>query len=166
MTQDLTLRFRQGLLWLDGEIAPVSLMRFFRLLPHGQRVAPAYRYSAIVRQAETARIPLVDIAGHFAEIDLQRYSEELDPFDFQIEAIRAWEAKGRRGTVVFPTGAGKSYMTRLLIAWLGMREIRCSTLVIVPTRVLLYQWHAQLRRAFRQSVGIVGDDLVDLQPMP
>ena len=165
MTQDSALRFREGLLWWDGETIPAALTRFFRLLPHGQRVAPAYRYSAILRQSETAHIPLVDSAAHFAEIDLQRYSEELDPFDFQIEAIRAWEAKGRRGTIVLPTGAGKSYMTRLLIAWLGLRDLRCSTLVIVPTRVLLYQWHAQLRRAFRQPIGIVGDDLLDVQPV-
>ena len=56
-------------------------------------------------------------------------------------------------------------MTRLLIASLAMKDARCSTLIIVPTRVLLYQWHAQLRRAFHQPVGIVGDDLLDLQPI-
>jgi superfamily II DNA or RNA helicase len=56
-------------------------------------------------------------------------------------------------------------MTRLLIATLGVRDTHCSTLIIVPTRVLLYQWHTQLQRAFRQPIGMVGDDLVDLQPI-
>jgi superfamily II DNA or RNA helicase len=150
---------------LGGGTAPAALTHFFRPLPHGQLVAAAYQYRAILFHAERAQIPLVDNASHFAETGLQGHTEGLDPFDFQIEAIRAWEAGGRRGTVVLPTGAGKSYMTRLLIASLAMKDSRCSTLIIVPTRVLLYQWHAQLRRAFDQPVGIVGDDLLDLQPI-
>jgi len=60
-------------------------------------------------------------------------------------------------------GAGKSYMTRLLIAMLAVRDALCSTLIIVPARVLLYQWHAHLQRAFRQAIGIVGDDILDLR---
>lgn len=159
------LTFREGLLWLDTGEVPAALARFFRPLPHGPLVAPAYQYSSIVREAERAQIPLADQASNFAEVSLHGYSEGLDPFDFQIEAIKAWEANGRRGMIVLPTGAGKSYMTRLLIAWIGMREARCPTLVIVPTRVLLYQWHAQLRRAFRNPIGIVGDDILDLQPI-
>jgi len=56
-------------------------------------------------------------------------------------------------------------MTRLLIATLGMRDVRCSTLIIVPTLILLYQWHTQIQRAFGQPVGIVGDDFLDLRPI-
>ena len=159
------LRFREGLLWLENSPTAGRLTPFFRSLPHGHLVAPAYRYADILREAETVNVPLVDDASRFADVGVQNYSEEPDPFDFQVEAIQAWEAAGRRGTVVLPTGAGKSYMTRLLIAWLAVKDSRCSTLILVPTRVLLYQWHAALRRAFRQNVGIVGDDLLDLQPI-
>jgi len=161
----LHLTFREGLLGISGGDVPAAVSRFFRRLPAGRWVAPAMDYAAIMHEAKSSSTPLIDAASRFAGVDLQHYAEELDPFDFQIEAIRAWEGSGRRGTIVLPTGAGKSYMTRLLVAALGMRDARCSTLVIVPTRTLLYQWHGQLRRAFRQPIGIVGDDSMDLQPV-
>jgi superfamily II DNA or RNA helicase len=131
----------------------------------GDFVAPACSYASILRHAQTAGIRLIDNASRFSRVSFERHTETLDPFDFQIEAIKAWEGAERRGIVALPTGAGKSYMTRLLIAMLGVKDSLCSTLVIVPTRILLYQWHAELQRAFRQPIGIVGDDILDLRPI-
>lgn len=159
----LQLTFRQGLVFAHTGAIPLALSRFFRRLPTGVFVAPAYWHRTILRQAEASGIHLIDNASKFAEVSLERHTESLDPFDFQIEAIKAWELAGRRGIIALPTGAGKSYMTRLLIAMLAVRDALCSTLIIVPTRVLLYQWHAQLQRAFRQAIGIVGDDILDLR---
>lgn len=161
----IQLTFRQGLVCAHTDAIPVTLSRFFRRLPTGVFVAPAHWYQAILRQAETSGIHLIDKASKFATIRFERHAESLDPFDFQLEAIKAWETSGRRGTIVLPTGAGKSYMTRLLIAMLGVRDALCSTLIIVPTRILLYQWHTQLQQAFRQPIGIVGDDMLDLRPI-
>lgn len=161
----IQLTFRQGLICVHADVVPVPLSRFFRRLPTGVFVAPAHCYREILRQAESSGIRLIDNASKFAELRLDHPDESLDPFDFQIEAIRAWERAGRCGIVALPTGAGKSYMTRLLIAMLGVRDAFCSTLIIVPTRILLYQWHAQLQRAFNQPIGIVGDDILDLRPI-
>ena len=161
----LRLTFRQGTVCAYADAIPASLSRFFRRLPTGVFVAPAHWHRAIVCQAEASSIHLVDDASKFAEVIFDHHAETLDPFDFQIEAIKAWERAGRRGIIALPTGAGKSYMTRLLIAMLGVQDSLCSTLIIVPTRILLYQWHAQLQRAFRQPIGIVGDDSLDLRPI-
>lgn len=161
----IQLIFRQGLVCAYTDAIPTPLSHLFRRLPTGAFVAPAYRHRAILEQAETSGIRLIDHASKFAEMGLERHTESLDPFDFQIEAIKAWETAGRRGIIALPTGAGKSYTTRLLIAMLGVRDALCSTLIIVPTRILLYQWHAQLQQAFRQPIGIVGDDMLDLRPI-
>lgn len=159
------LRFRDGLLHYTGDEIPDCLSPWFRRSAQGQHLAPAFRYAEIVAEAAAGHIPVADEAAQFDAVSMARYAEDFDPFDFQLEAIREWEKAGRRGTVVLPTGAGKSYTTRLLIASLAVRDARCSALIIVPTRVLLYQWHAQLRRAFRQPIGIIGDDQLDLRPI-
>ena len=161
----IRLTFRQGLICAHIDAVPAALSRFFRRLPTADFAAPAHCYGEILRQAEVSGIRLIDNASKFAEMSFDRHTETLDPFDFQIEAIKAWERAGRRGIIALPTGAGKSYLTRLLIATLGVRDALCSTLIIVPTRILLYQWHAQLQRAFRQPIGIVGDDTLDLGPI-
>lgn len=163
MTSAAVLSFQQGLVCARTDAIPVALVRFFRRLPNGVFGAPAHCYRAILQQAETSGIHLIDKAANFAPVSLERHVESLDPFDFQIEAIKAWETAGRRGIIALPTGAGKSYTTRLLIAMLGIRDALCSTLIIVPTRILLYQWHAQLQQAFRQPIGIVGDNMLDLR---
>ncbi len=165
MNSDFRLTFVQGTLRLEGDAIPAPLAPFFRPHPNGLFIAPAHRYADILGQAQVSGLSLLDDAAKFSRLDPDDFGEQLDPFDFQLEAIDAWERAGRRGIVALPTGAGKSYLTRLLIATLAMRDSRCSALVVVPTRILLYQWQTQLRRAFRRPIGIVGDDLFDLQPV-
>ena len=66
--------------------------------------------------------------------------------------IAAWETAGRRGVVVLPTGAGKTF-----VAQLAMHSAGRSTLVVVPTLDLLHQWYAGLRAAFPGvEVGLLG----------
>ncbi|RPH38272.1 DEAD/DEAH box helicase [bacterium] len=160
-----TLSFRDGFLWLDGGLDPAITSRHFKRHPLGRYAAPAHHYGTIMRECASQGIAIRDLAGEFATVPPFRHHEELDPFDFQRDAIKAWENAGRRGMIILPTGAGKSFMTRLLVARLAVRDAACSTLIVVPTRALLYQWHAQLQAAFHLRIGIVGDDLYDLQPI-
>src|SRR5690606_39101851 len=57
-----------------------------------------------------------------------------------------------RGIVVLPTGAGK---TRLALAAAALKDAR--TLCLVPTRVLLGQWIAQIREVYDGDIGVFGD---------
>ncbi|MBX3470667.1 MAG: DEAD/DEAH box helicase family protein [Planctomycetes bacterium] len=79
---------------------------------------------------------------------------------YQAAALTAWEGAGRRGVVVLPTGAGK---TRVAVA--AMAAVDRPTLVLVPTRVLLGQWLAELRRARAGEVGVLGDGARDVRPV-
>jgi hypothetical protein len=71
---------------------------------------------------------------------------------YQQHAVSAWELAGRRGIVVLPTGAGK---TRVAIAAIAMA--RTSTLIVVPTRVLLDQWRSVLQEVTSAPIGQLGD---------
>jgi superfamily II DNA or RNA helicase len=94
-----------------------------------------------------------------------RFADEVcraaDPVDgwvepplrpYQDAALWAWQAAGKRGLVVLPTGAGK---TRVAIA--AMSRARRPSLALVPTRVLLAQWVREISAAFGGAVGCLGD---------
>ncbi|MBN2007455.1 MAG: DEAD/DEAH box helicase [Anaerolineae bacterium] len=67
---------------------------------------------------------------------------------YQTEALQAWQASGFWGSVVLPTGAGKTFL-----ALHAMALCATSTLVVVPTLDLLHQWYARLVNAFGGAGG-------------
>ncbi|MGH7613483.1 MAG: DEAD/DEAH box helicase family protein, partial [Gemmatimonadales bacterium] len=66
---------------------------------------------------------------------------ELRPY--QDAALAAWELAGRRGILALPTGSGKT-----IVAIAAMSRSGARTLCLVPTRVLLAQWHRELARFY------------------
>lgn len=82
------------------------------------------------------------------------------PHPYQTEALRAWLAAERWGSVVLPTGAGKTFLALHAIAACGV-----STLVVVPTVDLLHQWYARLDNAFGGPVGVWYGQEKRLEPL-
>lgn len=78
----------------------------------------------------------------------------------QREALLAWEAAGRCGQVIMPTGTGKTE-----VALAAMAGTAVATLVVAPVRDLMYQWHRRILRGLGCDAGIVGDSLHDLKPV-
>ena len=76
-------------------------------------------------------------------------NDNRDPHPYQAEALRAWQEAGRWGSVVLPTGAGKTFL-----ALQAITACRVSTLVVVPTLDLLHQWYALLENAFGGPIGV------------
>lgn len=68
---------------------------------------------------------------------------------YQLQALDAWKEASRRGSIVLPTGAGKT-----LVAIHAIRSVNSSTVVLVPTTSLLYQWYALLTNAFQTEIGV------------
>ncbi|PHQ43583.1 DNA repair helicase [Halorubrum sp. C191] len=96
------------------------------------------------------------------EDDARAYSElhltpsvAIEPRDYQQEALSAWQDNDRQGSVVLPTGSGKTFLAVQAVADAGV-----STLVVVPTIDLMNQWHATLTNAFGDQlpdgVGVLG----------
>lgn len=71
------------------------------------------------------------------------------PHDYQLESLQAWQTAKRWGSIVLPTGAGKTF-----VALQAMAQTGTSTLVIVPTIDLLHQWYARLESAFQRPIGV------------
>ena len=82
-------------------------------------------------------------------------SVAIEPRDYQQEALSAWQDNDRQGSVILPTGSGKTFLAVQAIADAGV-----STLVVVPTIDLMNQWHATLTNAFGNQlpdgVGVLG----------
>jgi superfamily II DNA or RNA helicase len=86
--------------------------------------------------------------------------DDRDLHPYQAEALRAWLAADRWGSVVLPTGAGKTFLALHAIAQAG-----ASTLVVVPTLDLLHQWYACLENAFGILIGVWYGQEKQLEPI-
>lgn len=116
----------------------------------GRARAPAHAYYAFVMDLHRRGVPLDDRARAYAPLNRPHHGGRA-PRDYQREAVDAWMAMGRRGTIVLPTGAGKSFTAELCIA----RADR-TAIVIAPTLDLVGQWYDGLLRAFGEPIGILG----------
>jgi len=108
-----------------------------------------YRQLVEALQAEGSNF--IDEAKGFEQLELVP-SLEMEPYPHQSEALMAWKQAGRRGVVVLPTAAGKTYLAQL-----AMQATPRSTLIVVPTLDLMHQWYAHLKAAFPDAeVGLLG----------
>ncbi len=113
--------------------------------------ALAFRYRELKESFPTA----VDEVMDPLPVPPLKSDVELKPF--QREALDSWMSE-RRGIIVLPTGAGKTY-----IALKAMEELNVSTLVVVPTLPLLEQWREKIRRHLGFDPGTVGGGRSELR---
>jgi superfamily II DNA or RNA helicase len=161
----MQLRFDAGTLVLDGapRDAPSIPSAFIWDERIARHRAPAWRYRDVVteltRSSRAGGQPFDDHARAYATLALEHRAVR-EAFVHQREAIDAWVAAGRRGVVVLPTGAGKSYVAEMAIA-----NVQRSTLVVVPTLDLMNQWYDVLVTAFGAEVGLLGGGYHELRDL-
>ncbi|MGB8701008.1 MAG: DEAD/DEAH box helicase family protein [Thermosynechococcaceae cyanobacterium] len=128
--------------WLDHAVWDDRIEKF--------RV-PALRYRDLISALQGAPTALIDEARAYQTLTLQP-RVEMTPYPHQQEALDTWQRLGRRGVVVLPTAAGKTYLAQLV-----MQAVQRSTLIMVPTLDLMHQWYAHLLAAFPDAeVGLLG----------
>ena len=159
---DATLEFDRGTLLLSpanlpAEVVPPQFVVDRRA--GGRYRAAAQHYRAVLTHLIRSGAQVDDRARAYEGLELTTRFER-EPFPHQREAIDAWEAARRRGVVVLPTGAGKSY-----VAEMAIRRVQRSTLVIVPTLDLVAQWARNLEQAFGETVGMIGGGSFDIEPL-
>jgi len=156
------LEFDRGTLLLDpaGTDLPEDLE-----LPgfvHDRRVgllrAPAWRYRDAMTALHRRGIDVDNQARGFEDLELSSLLVR-EPFPHQLEAVDAW-MKPRRGVVVLPTGAGKTFVAQLV-----MERVGRSTLVVTPTIDLLQQWYGVLSAGFDVEVGLIGGGYYEPRPV-
>lgn len=112
--------------------------------------APAVAYADVVMSFVRRRVPYVDEARAYAELD-GGLRVVREPRPFQQAALDAWRRNRSRGLVILPTGSGKTY-----VAQMAIDAVRRSALVVVPTLDLVRQWYDLLRIGFGRPVGVIG----------
>jgi superfamily II DNA or RNA helicase len=159
LIRPLDLTFDRGTLVLGAPTSPLDLAGLLGAadLPRlrwDPRVcalrAPAMHYAEVRAALEQIELPFADHLRRPLQAPLQLTPPDLRPY--QHDALLAWRLAGGVGTVVLPTGAGKTH-----VALAAMAELARSTLVLAPTRVLLGQWASRLREIYAGEVGIYGD---------
>ncbi|MGC9049763.1 DEAD/DEAH box helicase [Pyrobaculum sp.] len=79
------------------------------------------------------------------------YKGGFSLFPFQREAVDNWASHGMRGTVIIPTGGGKTF-----VGLEAMRRAGTSALVLVVTKELAAQWVERIRKYLGISPGVLG----------
>ncbi|HVU70492.1 MAG TPA: DEAD/DEAH box helicase family protein [Ktedonobacteraceae bacterium] len=138
--------FYGGTLVLEGASAEeVDLPEVF-LWSHGKWRTEAYRYHEL----------LPWLHQHVPRHAIPRWQplnytlfDGRQPHEYQTEALNAWQKAGARGSIVLPTGAGKSY-----VAIKAIHQLNRSAVVVAPTIDLLHQWYRLLSHAFHAEIGV------------
>jgi superfamily II DNA or RNA helicase len=121
--------------------------------------AQAHHYRATVEHFKQTGVSYENNAPVYRTLKLSsRLTQE--PHPFQSEALDAWKTAGRRGVVVLPTGAGKSYVGQMAI-----ETVQRGTLVVAPTIDLMNQWYDLLCAAFGEQIGLMGGGYHEIQDL-
>ncbi|MEM6614129.1 MAG: DEAD/DEAH box helicase family protein, partial [Cyanobacteria bacterium P01_C01_bin.72] len=121
---------------------------------------PAIYYRSLVEALQADDKKIIDEAREFYSLELKSVLQ-FEPYPHQSEALQAWKQHGRKGVVVLPTAAGKTYLAQL-----AMQATPRTTLIVVPTLDLMHQWYAQIEANFPDTeVGLLGGGSRDRTPI-
>jgi superfamily II DNA or RNA helicase len=151
---DYLLQFDAGTLVLEGADEAARVPPAFQWDARVRRWrAPAQTYREVLTELVRKEIPHQDKARDYLEFQFQPADNaiEANPRPYQTEAINAWQKQGRRGVIILPTGAGKTF-----VAQLAIESVKRQTLVVVPTLDLMNQWYDTLRATFKAEIGLIG----------
>ena len=145
--QPWKLRFHKGVLHLNAPAAfdpkrelKLNGWRWDRSFGLWSSFAAGYRaFQEAIQGSARQCIDQVDNWQEVALSDIDASAVELRPY--QQEAVAHWESFERRGLVVLPTGMGKTE-----IALAIMRRTKAPTLVVVPIKDLMHQWHRRIEK--------------------
>ena len=151
----ILLRYDRGSLLIYGEVGT----------PYGQwdpRVgafrAMAIYYREVLAYLDRSRLAYRDEVANPPPVPTFSCRVELRPY--QNAALNAWFGAGKRGVIVLPTAAGKTF-----IALKAVERVNAATLVVVPTLDLLDQWQQHLIDQFGIEVGAYGGGEQMLRPL-
>jgi superfamily II DNA or RNA helicase len=118
----------------------------------------ALHYTDIIEYLENSHIDFVDEALKLLPVPHLQPRTTLR--DYQRDALDSWMQAGKRGTVVLPTGAGKT-----IVAVGAIGKLQVPTLVVVPTLDLVGQWRGTLAGEFGIEIGVFGGGDNLLKPL-
>ncbi|NPA23577.1 MAG: DEAD/DEAH box helicase [Crenarchaeota archaeon] len=99
----------------------------------------------------------VEIVEHTPR-KVQNIQDRVNLYPFQEEALQRWFENEYRGTIVIPTGGGKTFIALKAIAKLAVR-----TLILVITEELLEQWYHRIVKYLGYVPGRMSGKYDDLR---
>ncbi|MCE7986165.1 MAG: DEAD/DEAH box helicase [Caldilinea sp. CFX5] len=140
-----SLSFQGGTLVLYGVDQNETVPPVFQWIKARWR-CEAHHYPALIPWLRDQQIR--DTIVRWEALNLTLH-DQREPHDYQLEALKAWQQANHLGSIVLPTGAGKTF-----VAIHAIKRVNRSTLVVAPTIDLLHQWYARLVNAFATEVGV------------
>jgi superfamily II DNA or RNA helicase len=117
---------------------------------------PSYEYNY---RSNGTHPPQSQNAGSEKNMDIPLSSSSLSLRDYQQKALDNWVNAAMRGSIVLPTGSGKT-----IVGIKAIERANTSTLVIVPTIDLMDQWTNNLESYFNIfKIGNLGGGSDDIQ---
>ncbi len=157
--QPPVLTFEDGVLVLRGWNSEKPPPQFRRDPRDNAWRSPAFLYAPIMKYFSDAGIPIRDEARAFSDVEFVFHMEQ-ELYPHQREALTAWRNGKCRGSIVLPTGTGKTVVGLNAMAGLGT-----SALVVCPTLDLMNQWYGQITDAFGIETGILGGGFHEIRPV-
>ncbi len=140
-----SLAFQGGTLVLKGVPPDQSVHPAFQWIKARWR-CEAYHYPALTAWLRAQAIRDTVPRWQLLQLKLQ---DQRQPHDYQLAALDAWDSANQLGSIVLPTGAGKTF-----VAIHAIQRVKRSTVIIAPTIDLLHQWYARLVNAFGIEIGV------------
>lgn len=147
---EIKLKFDRGTLVLEnwGEEKPPPSFTWDKR--HERWRAFAMAYPKTLRWFEESSHTVQDNVCDYQTLNLKTRSD-FDLRPYQKEALHAWKTNSNSGSVVLPTGTGKT-----IVALKAIEAVGLSTLVVSPTIDLMNQWYDIICGALDIEVGILG----------
>ena len=151
------LKFESGTLVLEGANETDDVPKWFLWDARTKHYrAPAYVYRRIIKDFISAKTVYTDEAKNYNVFDFNP-KFHLAPRPYQTESIENWKRNERCGTIVLPTGAGKTH-----VATMAIEICNRQTLVVVPTLDLMNQWYDLLVSTFNAEIGLIGGGFYEI----
>ncbi|UCE58010.1 MAG: DEAD/DEAH box helicase family protein [Candidatus Bathyarchaeota archaeon] len=151
----IVLRYDRGSLLIHGEVGTP----YGRWDPRvGAFRAMALHYYEVLAYLKRSNMVYRDEAANPSPLSTLSCRVKLR--SYQKDALDAWFDAGRRGVIVLPTAAGKTF-----VALKAIETLNVASLVVVPTLDLLDQWRQLLSNQFGIEVGIYGGGEDILRPL-
>ena len=141
-----TISFDKGSLILKGDVrVPHS---FWDNRTKSFRSQGLY-YRDIIEYLNQSKILIDDNVQQL--IPSPNFKSNISLRGYQNKALQNWIKAGKKGTIVLPTGSGKT-----IIAIKAIEEANTASIIIVPTLDLLEQWRTKLIESFNIEIGVYG----------
>lgn len=141
--------------WVESEHVAEDVAYFDRLWSNSELGLDVVPFPEVSRERLVAKADPDGLES--AQLEMDRLLVERPPRptlrEHQKLAIANWQQSGHRGLFEHATGSGKT-ITALSCIDLAVKDRR-PTLIVVPSRLLLYQWRDQVRSFFGEETSLL-----------